>query len=147
MDLEQAKARLAELVEQNSGADANKDVSENSARDAVIAEIRQVQALIERLENQEDLISYPGCWGIGDELKVTYKRIHSYGQDKELPKEPLKIKLAKGVDVTKLSLEDPVKLVDINSAMGKALFNKAQTKARFQTTVGFCEIEVERAYV
>lgn len=143
MKLEEAEAKLAELVAENSSVDDRKDVSENSARDAVIAEIKTLQNLIDRLREQENLVAVPGGWAIDDMLKVTFTKIVAYGKDKELP-EPVKIKLCKNVNITEISLDDPVIPVAINSDMGKALFNKAHKSVRYDTNVGYCIIEVER---
>lgn len=144
MNLPEAEARLAELVEENSGADAGKDVSENSARDIIIAEIKMIQNLIDRLRTQENLVVVPGGWAVDDMLKVQYSKIVAYGKDKEVPPEPMTIKLCKNVNITDIRLDDPIMLVAINSAMGKALFNKAHKSVRYDTTVGYCIIEVER---
>lgn len=144
MKLEEAEVKLAELVAENSSVEDRKDVSENSARDAVIAEIKTLQNLIDRLREQENLVAVPGGWAVDDMLKVTYTKIVAYGKDKEVPTEPVTIKLCKDVNITEVNLDDPVILVAINSAMGKALFNKAHKNVRFDTTVGYCIIEVER---
>jgi hypothetical protein len=144
MRLEEAEEKLAELVAENSSVDDRKDVSENSARDAVIAEIKTLQNLIDRLREQENLVTVPGGWAIDDTLKVNYTKIVAYGKDKAVPPEPMTIRLYKNVNITEINLDDPVIPVDINSDMGKALFNKAHKSVRFNTTVGYCIIEVER---
>jgi len=153
-ELEEAKAELARLMEEYDADSANmqKDISENTARDDLTEQINKAEAIVARLEKRAKIVYIPGTWNIGDKMYITYKRIVSYGKDLEPPKKRVKGVLVPSFDITTLNGETDVTAIDtisvaINSPLGKALLHKAHDAIRYETPVGYCEVEVERCFL
>lgn len=151
--LEKVRAELQELIDEFSeDSNMSHDISENSARDSLLAKINSKQAQIAKLEAASSVPHIPGTWNLGDRLYVKFLRIVSYGMDKELPSRRIKIELVDEMDITTLDEGVDVNSLEIvptatNSPMGKALLHKAHDTVRFDTPVGYCEIEVERCLI
>lgn len=126
-----------------------KDTSENDGRDALLAKISSQEKIVQKLEQEGQVAYIPGTWNIGDKLYVKYLRIVAYGKDQITPDKRVLVQLEGSVDITKFPKDQTVqemKIVptSINSALGKALLHKAHENIRFNTPIGYCEVEVER---
>lgn len=146
--LEKERGILEGLMQQWDDPSMSKDISENSARDDLLERIKSQEQIVSKLELTKSVVSIPGTWNLGDQLYVKYIRIVCYGKDRDVPKGRVRIRLVDALDITTLknpSIEDlEVVPTSINSPMGAALLHKAHDTVRFNTPVGYCEVEVER---
>lgn len=151
-ELRELHSELEEILTELDDPNMNKDIRENSARDDLIERLKKVGSRIKKLEKQKAIPKIPGTWNIGDRFFLTYKRIVTYGKDVDAPSKPVKCQLVVSFNITKLeNFTDVTGIglvpVAINSPLGKALLHKAHNVVRYDTPVGYCEVEVERCYV
>lgn len=150
-ELSELHLELEEILTELDDPNMNKDISENSARDDLIERLKKVGSRIKKLEKQKDIPKLPGTWNIGDRFFVTYKRIVTYGKDVDVPPKPIKCQLVVSFNITKIeNFTDITEIglvpVAINSPLGKVMLHKAHNVVRYDTPVGYCEVELERCY-
>lgn len=147
--LSEAKEKLEDLMKQMEDPAMSKDISENSPRDQLLAQIDSQQKIVERLEQNVEIPEIPGTWNINDKAYVEYSRVVSYGKDVAPPEKQLLIQLVEAVDITEYPLGTTPESLEIvttpiNSPLGRAMLHKAHSSVRFNTPTGYCEVRLER---
>lgn len=150
--LAKERAKMEELMIKWDDPAMSSDISENSPRDALLQQINSQEQVLLKLEQSETISNIPGTWNIGDKLFIKYVRVVCYGKDRDVPSKRIKIELVDSVDITELPEGAVAEELDIvptavSSPLGKALLHKAHDTVRFNTTVGYCEVEVERCLI
>lgn len=150
--LEIERAKLEELSILLNDPAMQKDTRENSDRDVLLERIKSQEQVVLRLERAQEFVVIPGTWNIGDTLFIKYSRIVAYGQELELPNKRYKVKLVDVFDISTIEKDQTVNNMELipiasNTPLGRALLNKAHDSVRFETPVGYCEVELERCLV
>lgn len=146
LKLQEAVDEQERILKRLAEPDMQKDKSENSEYDTYMEKLRTVQMLIKSLMSG-DLAPYvPGTYNVEDILTIRYLKIVSYGEERPLPESDVVIKLVDFFDITELppniDVTKQIMPITTNSHLGSALINKAHTHLRYNTDVGYCEIEV-----
>lgn len=146
--LQAAYEERAQIMIKMAEPEMQKDKSENSGYDLLRADLATVEFKIDKLLSGKLAPIIPGTFNVGDFLLVTYTKIVSYGKEKPLPEYPIKIQLVDFFDITELTGVIDVNNVELlkvptSSKLGQAIINKAHRKIRFNTSNGYCEIEIE----
>lgn len=146
--LQQALAERADIMIKMADPEIQKDKRENSEYDILREQLKTVEMRIDKITSGKLAPFIPGTFNVGDLLLVKYNKIVSYGIERPLPEKPIKVELVDFFDVT--SYDEVIDLntiellkVTTSSKMGQAIINKAHRKIRFETSDGYCEIEIE----
>ena len=143
---------LNKTLEQTSDSDFNKDIRENSGRDAVIAEMN---AAVDTLEIYKNIVekskkqTLPGTIGIDTVFRIVYKKIVVRGEEKSMPliNTTFYAKLHPTLDIGDIpsgsySKEEPY-LIPLTSSLGDSIFGKAPGVLKIPNGEGFIEVEIK----